>query len=90
LHNGWMGGRLGMLIEKLQAIQGTYGWSDAEMAARLGIKPRMWGYVKEGRYRLSKRSLACIGREFAGLREDVWAYLQDELRPTAARVEQAA
>jgi hypothetical protein len=75
-----------MVIEKLQSVQAINGWSDTEMAARLGLKPRMWGYVREGRYRLSKRSLACIGREFPGLRDDVWAYLQDELRPSTEPV----
>lgn len=66
------------LIERLIAAQQTLGWTDEQIARRIGVKLRMWQLLKSGTYRLSKRSLGLVLIHFPGLREDVLAYLVEE------------
>lgn len=61
------------LVERLIAHERELG--EEELATRLGMKLRMWRYVKAGSYGLSTRALRAALRNFPQLQEEVVDYL---------------
>lgn len=71
-----------VLIRRLVEAEDLYG--EAGVAERLGVKVRMWQYVKLGKYGLSLRMLRHARRSFPGLRDAIDAYLLEEPDPEPA------
>lgn len=73
------------LVRKLIDQEAALG--EDRVAHGLGMKRRMWAYVKSGTFGLSARSLRSAMRNFPELRQDVMDYLAAD--PDAGK-EQAA
>lgn len=60
---------------RLKAIQAAHGWTDQEMADRMGVSRPMWLAAKEGTA-LGMRSIKAILRGFPELEQSVMDYLK--------------
>lgn len=57
------------LVQALEAIQRANGWTDGEMAKRLGMPRQHWNYIRRGQRGLGVQTLGRIASAFPELRE---------------------
>lgn len=63
------------IISTLAGIQLAHGWTDAELAERLGISRSGWALMRLGWRRPGTVMLGRVMRQFPQLREEVLGYL---------------
>jgi transcriptional regulator with XRE-family HTH domain len=57
------------LVQALVAIQRANGWTDGDMAKRLGVPRQHWNYIRRGQRGLGVQTLGRIASAFPELRD---------------------
>lgn len=73
------------LVQALEAIQRANGWTDGEMAKRLGMPRQHWNYIRRGQRGLGVQTLGRIALAFPELREAARFFVVPD-SPTVATV----
>lgn len=73
------------MVEKLREIQQRNGWTDEQMAAKLGVARSTWTEIKNGRLNLSPRAQMLAAGAFPELVTDlVLSVSQSPSEPASA------
>jgi len=60
------------LVTTLIAIQAIQRWTTAELAAELGVSPRLIPMLYRGKRGIGVKFLGAIGRRFPALQGEIW------------------
>lgn len=66
-------------MQALVAIQEGHGWTDARMAAELGVSQPMWSLVRSHKRRPGGKLLGGVERRFPDLRPLVSLFLRGDM-----------
>jgi len=66
------------LIARVKLIQRVHGWSDREVAERLGISRVFWLKIRRGERRAGMKFVSGVLTAFPELRDEAIAYLGEQ------------
>jgi len=73
-----MGDRMALIKTRLRGLRAEREWSQAQLAAQVGVSRRAINSIEKGRYHPNLRLAFKIARAFGKQIEDVFSYKESE------------